>query len=367
MTWLLYGAYGYTGRLLVEEAVGRGHKPVLGGRDAAKTAVIARQYNLEHVAFDLADNDKVRGVVADFDLVFHAAGPFIHTAEPMVQACLAGSTHYLDITGEIPVFEMTLSYDAHAREQGVALISGAGFDIVPTDCLASYVAANLPDATELEIAFWGLSGASAGTAKSMLEMMTNLPQGSLVRRNGRLVSIPLGQGARQITFSNGKVRDALPIPWGDLATAQQATGIPNVTTYMALRLPRGAGWLTPTAARALQFSPLRRLAKKVVDWTVRGPSEQVRQTARSYIWACARDRNGGQKEAWLQTMEAYRLTAVAGIRAVEHTLTQSPAGALTPSLAFGADFVLELPDTHRYDSLPAAESSFREGSDRLSA
>ncbi len=351
MTWLLYGAYGYTGRLLVEEAVARGHRPVLAGRDAEKTAVIARQYNLDHLAFNLNDSDTVRGVVGDFDLAFHAAGPFIHTAEPMVQACLAGQTHYLDITGEIPVFEMTLSYDAHAREQGIALISGVGFDIVPTDCLASYVAANLPGATELEIGFWGLSGASAGTTKSMLEMLTELPRGSLVRRNGRLVSIPLGQGARQITFSNGKVRDALPIPWGDLATAQHATGIPNVTAYMALRLPRGAGWVTPTAVRALQFSPLRRLAHKVVDWTVRGPSEEVRQTARSYIWACARDADGKQKEAWLETMEAYRLTAVAGVRAVEHTLAHSPAGALTPSLAFGADFVLELPETQRLDAL----------------
>lgn len=351
MTWLLYGAYGYTGRLLVEEAVTRGHQPVLAGRDAGKTAVLARQYNLDHVAFDLADSDKVRGVVADFDLVFHAAGPFIHTAEPMVQACLAGQAHYLDITGEIPVFEMTFSYDAHAREQGIALISGVGFDIVPTDCLASYVAARLPGATELEIAFWGMSGASAGTTKSMLEMMTKLPQGSMVRRDGRLVPIPLGEGGRQITFSNGKARDVLPIPWGDLATAQHATGIPNVTAYMAIRLPRGANWVTPTAVRALQFSPVRRLAQKAVDWTVRGPSETVRQTARSYIWACARDAVGNQKEAWLETMEAYRLTAVAGIRAVEHTLAQSPTGALTPSLAFGADFVLELPDTQRLDAL----------------
>lgn len=351
MTWLLYGAYGYTGRLLVEEAVARGHRPVLAGRDGEKTAVIARQYNLDHLAFDLNDGDTVRGLVADFELVLHAAGPFIHTAEPMVQACLAGQAHYLDITGEIPVFEMTLSYDAHAREQGVALVSGVGFDIVPTDCLASYVAANMPGATELEIAFWGLSGASAGTTKTMLEMMTKLPQGSLVRRNGRLVPIPLGEGGRQITFSNGKVRDALPIPWGDLATAEYATGIPNVTTYMAIRLPRGAGWVTPTAVRALQFGPLRQLAKKAVDWTIKGPSETVRQTARSYIWACARDAAGKQKEAWLETMEAYRLTAVAGIRAVEQTMAQGPAGALTPSMAFGADFVLELPETRRFDEL----------------
>jgi short subunit dehydrogenase-like uncharacterized protein len=349
--WLLYGAYGYTGKLLAAEAVARGHRPVLGGRNEAKTAVIARQYNLDHVAFNLDDDDRARRVVADFDLVLHAAGPFIHTAEPMLQACLAGQAHYLDITGEIPVFQTTLSYDAHAHEQGVALISGVGFDIVPTDCLAAYVAAQLSDVTDLEIAFWGLSGASAGTTKTMLEMMTSLPQGSLVRRNGRLIPQPLGQGSKEIRFSNGKTRTALPIPWGDLATAPLSTGATNVTTYMAVRLPPGTGVIAPVATRLMKIGPLRRMAQKAVDWTVAGPDEQTRQTARSYVWACARDAAGHSKEAWLETMEAYRLTAVAGIRAVENTLAQNPVGALTPALAFGPDFVLELPDTKRYDAL----------------
>ncbi len=349
--WLLYGAYGYTGKLLAAEAVARGHRPVLGGRNEAKTAVIARQYNLDHIAFDLDNADTLRGIVADFDLVFHAAGPFIHTSEPMLQACLAGQAHYLDITGEIPVFQTTLSYDTHAREQGVALISGVGFDIVPTDCLGAYVAAHLPGATDLEIAFWGLSGASAGTTKTMLEMMTSLAQGSLVRRNGRLIPQPLGQGSKEIRFSNGKTRTALPIPWGDLATAEHSTGATNVTTYMAIRVPRGTGIVAPLATRLMKIGPVRRLAQKVVDWTVAGPDEQTRQTARSYVWACARDAAGNSKEAWLETIEAYRLTAVAGIRAVEHTLAARPVGALTPSRAFGPDFVLELPETRRYDAL----------------
>ena len=350
--WLLYGAYGYTGRLMVEEAVKRGHRPLLAGRDGEKTAVIAREYDLEHVSLDLRDTDKLHQVVAGVDLVLHAAGPFIHTSEPMVQACLAGQTHYLDITGEIPVFQSTLSYDAHAREQSIVLISGVGFDIVPTDCLGSYVAAQLPEATELELAFMSLSRTSGGTAKTMLEMVPGMPKGGLVRRNGRLVAQPLGQGSRQVTFSNGRTRQVVPIPWGDLATAQLSTGIGNVTTYMAISLPRGTRLLSPLVTRLLQIGPVRRAAQKLVDWTVHGPDEARRQSARSYVWACARDAAGNRREAWLETAEAYRLTAVTGIRAVEHTLNQQPCGALTPSLAFGADFVLEVPDTHRYDALP---------------
>ncbi len=347
--WLLYGAYGYTGQLLAAEAVKRGHKPVLAGRDEGKTAVLAQQLNLPHVAFDLNDTDKLHQIVADFDLVFHAAGPFIHTSEPMVQACLAGRTHYLDITGEIPVFETTLSYDAHAREQGVALVSGVGFDIVPTDCLGSYVAAQLPGATHLEMAFAGLSRASSGTAQTMLEMMADMPQGGLVRRNGRLVPHPFGKGGKQVTFSDGQTRQVTPIPWGDLATAQLSTGIPNVTAYMAISLPPGASLVSPLAARLMKIGPVRQAGRKLISWTIHGPDEALRQRARSYIWACASDDAGNKREAWLETLEAYRLTAVAGILAVENTLRHQPNGALTPSLAFGADFVLEIENTHRFD------------------
>lgn len=351
-TWLLYGAYGFTGKLIIEEALARGHRPLLGGRNADKLIALADRYNLDWIDVGLDDADALRGTVAGVDAVLHAAGPFIHTAEPMLQACLAGESHYLDITGEIPVFETTFSYDVHAREQGVALISGVGFDIVPTDCLGAHVAAQVPAVTTLEVAFRGISSASAGTTKTMLELMTTMPQGSLVRRNGRLEPFPLGEGKQQVRFSNGKTYAVIPIPWGDLATAERSTGAVNVTASMAMRLPPGLGLVRPLAARLMGYGPLRGLAKSIVDATVRGPDADMRATGRSYIWARASNAQGDVREGWLETMEGYRLTAVASVRAVEHVLTGNLSGALTPSQAFGADFVLELPDTTRYDALP---------------
>jgi short subunit dehydrogenase-like uncharacterized protein len=342
-TWLLYGAYGYTGKLLAEEAVRRGHRPLLAGRSAKKLVPLAEALGLEWADADLDDTAALGKTLRGARVVMHAAGPFRFTARPMIAACLEAGAHYLDITGEIPVFQHTFSQDAAARRREVALISGAGFDVIPTDCLACAVAERLSGADRLELAIAGVSRASAGTVKSSLE---SLPTGNRVRRDGKLVSIPFGAGARRIEFLD-RERTALPIPWGDLETAYRSTGIPNITTYMAFP-QRAIPWLRfayPVARLLLKLPFLRRLAAGLVGRVVHGPGEKLRQTGRSQAWAAASRPDGAQEVGWLETMEAYAFTAVAGVRCVEKLLDTHQAGALTPAQAFGAEFVLEIPDT----------------------
>ena len=162
-----------------------------------------------------------------FDLVFHAAGPFTITSDPMLRACLAGVTHYVDITGEIGVFDNTFRYSEPARQKELVFMSGAGFDVIPSDCLVNYVADQLPNAAELELAIVALGSASAGTTNTMLELLPALETGSMVRRNGRYQPYPIGQGAKKVTFSNGRTRTVMPLPWGDLATAYRSTASPT--------------------------------------------------------------------------------------------------------------------------------------------
>ncbi|KAB2863717.1 MAG: NAD(P)H-binding protein, partial [Anaerolineae bacterium] len=133
--WILYGAYGYTGELVAEEALKRGHTPILAGRSAEKLIPLAERLGLEYRVFSLDDTPALKNALADVDLVFHAAGPFIYTASPMLDACIETGTHYVDITGEILVFRKTFKRDEAARQKNIALISGVGFDIIPTDCL----------------------------------------------------------------------------------------------------------------------------------------------------------------------------------------------------------------------------------------
>ncbi len=347
--WLIYGAYGYTGQLLVAEVVQRGYKPTLSGRNPAQLEPLAAQYGLPWLALDLQKQAALNEAIEPFDLVLHAAGPFSQTSDPMIRACLAGKTHYLDITGEIPVFENTLSYDRLAQSRNVALISGVGFDIVPTDCLAAYVAGQLPDATELEIGIHAGLVLSAGTVKTALEQVSG---GSAVRRNGHIQPIRLGQGRKAITFAHGETVECLPIPWGDLATAQQSTGIGNVTAYLSAPGVPGLGVITAVSGFLLRAAPLRHLAQRLVARTVAGPDAETRQTARSYVWAQARNNEGQAAQAWLDLPEIYRFTVLAALNAVQETLARPPAGALTPAQAFTPDFVLTIPGAQRFDRLP---------------
>lgn len=231
MDWVLYGAYGYTGRLILDVALQRGHRPRLLGRDPQRLRCLAEMHGLAWQAVSLDQVNTLRRALRGASAVLHAAGPFVFTAAPMVKACLAVGAHYLDITGEIPVFEAQFARNAQARAAGVTLISGVGFDVTPTDCLAAFLAQQMPTAVSLELAFASGGGASAGTVKSMLASARQ-GRGGALRRDGRLIPAPLGRPIRRVPFAD-RERLTAAIPWGDLSTAWRTTGIPNITTYMA--------------------------------------------------------------------------------------------------------------------------------------
>lgn len=348
---MLYGAYGFTGRLIVAEALNRGHRPLLAGRNVEKLAALAEPYGLAWTPVRLDDTAALHDAVGRCELVLHAAGPFIHTAAPMVEACLATGTHYIDITGELSVFQDIYAQHDMALKRRVALMPGTGLDIVPTDCLARYVAEQVPRATNLETAVVGSGAISGGTARSAVEMLGH-QTGGLVRRDDQLRSEPLGARRRRVTFSDGRVRELLSAPWADLVSAAQTTGIPNITCFLDLPLPRGSERLAQLASHALGWEPLRRAAAPLVARLFGGPDAAQQRHARSYFWARVSDDRGQAAEVWLESIEAYRLTAVTSLLCVERILAEQPAGALTPAGAFGADLILSVDGTRRFDALP---------------
>src|SRR5882672_2341996 len=236
MDWMIYGASGYTGELIAELARTKGLSPVLAGRSEAKVRPLAEKLGFRWREFGL-DKPGLEGM----KLVLHCAGPFSQTSRQMVDACLAARAHYLDVTGEIEVFEAVLARDAEARQSGIVLLPGTGFDVVPSDCLAAKLKAKLPSATSLELAFAVRGRSSPGTLKTALE---NIPKGGLVRRGGKLVRVPPAHLVKEVRFAD-KPRTVMSIPWGDIATAWKSTGIPDITTYVSAR---------PAAIRAARLS-----------------------------------------------------------------------------------------------------------------
>lgn len=345
--YLIYGAYGYTGELIAREAASRGQRPLLGGRNAEKLKPLADELGLDFQACGLDEASELDAVLEKVPVVLHCAGPFAHTSQAMIDACLRTKTHYFDITGEIEVFESAARHDADAKAGGVMLLPGIGFDVVPSDCLAAHLHSRLPSATHLTLAFQAGSRPSRGTATTMAE---NIHSGGMIRRDGQLTDVPGAWKTRSIDFGQGEVQ-TMTIPWGDVSTAWYSTGIPNIEVYMAAplgmrvasRMSRWFGWL-------LASGPVQKMMKNRIQAGPAGPSQRQREQGKSHLWGEVSDDGGRRAVSRLHGPEGYRLTMLAALAGVERALSgTAPAGFQTPSKAFGADFVMELPAVTRED------------------
>jgi short subunit dehydrogenase-like uncharacterized protein len=349
--WLLYGANGYTGELIARRAAAAGERPVLAGRSAEAVGGLAAELGLDHRVFALEEAAEVDRGLAGMAAVLHCAGPFSRTATPMAEGCLRGHVHYLDITGEIDVFEGMAKRGEAARQAGVVLLPGAGFDVVPSDCLAAHLHRRLPTATHLALGFQAVARMSRGTATTMVE---NLHRGGAVRRDGRIVPVPAAGKTRIIDFGAGPV-PAITIPWGDVATAYYTTGIPNIEVYMAApRLVRVFLKLARPVAPLLAARPMQSFLKARIRAGPPGPRAHHRARARSRLWGEAHD--GTQAVvSRLETLEGYELTSRTALLALQRVLDRAaPAGFQTPGRAFGPDFILEVEGTTRRDDPPRA-------------
>jgi short subunit dehydrogenase-like uncharacterized protein len=337
---LIYGATGYTGKLFARHAAERGLAPILAGRNPEKLKAVAGPLGLEMRVAALDDSRGLRGILAGVGCVLHAAGPFSATAAPMLDACFDARAHYLDVTGEIGVFELCESLGAKAREAGLMLMPGVGFDVVPSDCLAAHVAARVPEPHTLRIAIDALGTPTRGTAKTSVEM---LGAGCLVRRAGQIVALPAGSLQRDFDFGFGPTR-CVAAPLGDLVTAWHSTRAEDVEIY----LRGGLGMRAMLRASAplgplLRARAVQRGLKRLLDAAPEGPSDRERTSQRGHLVAEAIGANGETARARLDTPSGYQLTMLAGVEIARRTLAgEAKPGYQTPATAFGADFVLGL-------------------------
>jgi short subunit dehydrogenase-like uncharacterized protein len=344
---LIYGATGYSGRLLADAALATGLRPVLAGRDEAKLAALAARLGLAYRAARLDHPAALTEALRDVHVVLHAAGPFSQTARPMVDACLQAGVHYLDLSAGIDEIEALVGRDAEARGRGVMLMPAVGFDVVPSDCLAAHVARRLPGAERLAIGIHGLTLATRGSAKAFAEYAG---RDILVRRNGALRTVPPGTLERDFDFGDGP-RASSAVSWGDVSAAYYTTGIPNVEVYFEAT-PAMRSMLLTTRA----FGPLLRsgisqaMLKTWSDMLPEGPTPAQRAAAFTVLVAESEDRRGRRARARLYAPEAYTLTALTATAIARRTLAGDlEVGFQTPGRVYGPDFVLGFTGVRRED------------------
>jgi len=344
---LIYGATGYTGELIAREAVRRGLNPVLAGRSGS-VATLADALGCEHRTASLDDPAALDRLLQGAGVVLHCAGPFSATAAPMVAACLRQRSHYLDITGEIDVLEAVHARDAAAQQSGVVLCPATGFDVVPTDCVASRLKRELPDATFLSLGFASKGRPSRGTLKTSIE---NLARGGRIRSAGRITAVAHAFRERDIDFGEG-VRSAVTIPWGDVSTAYWTTGIENIECYIAMPADSIAKLKRlNTFGGLLKFGPVQGFMKRLATRGPAGPDAAARAANTMLVWGEAQAPSGARVTARVRVANGYDVTVHAALAIAQHLLAGKPAAAghRTPSQLMGDGFVETLPGSGRIE------------------
>lgn len=343
-SFLLYGANGYTGGLIAKYAVQYGLNPILAGRREDAIKPLADQLKLSYKIFDLTNSSLLKAALQEVKVVVHAAGPFSNTARQMIDACLQTGTHYLDINGDIQVFEQIKSLDAVAKEKNIMLLPGVGFDVVPTDCMALHLKNRLPDATHLKLAFASIGGAvSHGTA---MTIVSKLGEGGAARENGQIVKKPLGEKGMWVNFGSIKLF-VMSIPWGDVSTAHFTTGIPNIESYTAVK---------PTAYKILKLQKLfnwllraegvKNIFRKKIKQRPAGPDDEMRSKAKSLVWGEASNAKNETVTAHFTCADGYTLTALSSLIIAKKVLEENfNPGYQTPASCYGEELIMEIPGT----------------------
>ncbi|MDX2169765.1 MAG: saccharopine dehydrogenase NADP-binding domain-containing protein, partial [Deltaproteobacteria bacterium] len=314
---LLYGATGFSGRLIAQRACALGLSPILAGRDAARLGGLARELGCEARAVGLEDAARLAATLDGVAVLLNAAGPFTATTAPLVEACLAAGVHYLDISGEVPALAALARRHAQAAACGVMILPAVGFVVLPSDCLAAHVARRLPGATALTIAVSRTDALSRGSRRTILEQWGSIVA---VRRNGVLTSVPIGTRERRVDFGRG-ARPTAAVSWGDVVTAFHTTGIPNIETYLEVSPAERALFRFNQQLSAIGGqAALRPLLGLPAALLGEGPSAQQRAGGSRVIVAEASDADGCTVRARLRTPEAYGFTALTAVAVAQRVL-----------------------------------------------
>ena len=344
---MIYGASGYTGKLLARCAAAAGLRPILAGRDATRLRAVAAPLGLRTRVVPIDDAKRQSEALRDVHVLLNAAGPFAATARPLVDACLRTGTHYLDLGGELPVFRALEGRDGEACAKKIMLMPGAGFLVVASDCLAKYVAEQVQSPHWLRIGTSRSMFLSRGSAKTMIGLVADKV---CVRRNGELTPVAVGAVERAFDYGDGP-RLSTAMSMAELVTAFRTTKIKNIESYVEVAPLERATMRFASRWAWLLRNPLCQVALQTqAELLPDGPSPDDTRLHRRTVVVEAYNQKGRSAAARLHTPEAYRFTAAAALAIAQRVLDDKfTVGFQTPAQAYGPDFVLELAGVRRCD------------------
>ncbi len=337
--WMLYGCTGYSGKLIARECHRQGLKPILAGRSESKVRQLAEEFGFEFRVFDLADSKQIESALTDCFMIFNAAGPFTQTCEPILSACLKLGVHNLSLVGEVPLLESLQKYDQAAKEAGITVGIGLGYDVIPTDCIANILKERMPDATHLTIMMQGTSHMSPGSTKEMIEQLGEQP--FWARKNGELIES--AAKTKKIDVGLGETL-AMTIAWGDISSAYFSTNIPNIEVYATLSrievlMMQAISKLKPL----IRIKRVQGWINKVIDLTVKGPSDFVLEETPVYFLGEVSNAKGDVIQAKLETASGYRLTYLGAVFGIKHVLENAvKTGYQTPAQLLGSNAIEQI-------------------------
>lgn len=328
---LIYGATGYTGKLLTEKIDLKNYSVIIAGRNERKLKEVSRNYNYDYRTFSLRNGEIVCEFIKDIDIVLNVAGPFAENIDNLIDACIENKTHFIDLA--MDPTELA-KYHMQAKQADVMLLSGAGHAFLPLDCLGGYLYEKMPNADYLSIYISGMDTMSRGTAKSNIAL---IKKGIHHRKNGRFKKIR-HMKLNKMNIDN-KSKEFVPAAFG-VPTLTYSTGIKNIESYFEstpavkpfIFVIKYLSWL-------FKFKFVERMFVKKMGELPEGPTEEERANGKIEYLARVKDQEDNVLEAVLTTPEAYKTTYLAAFATLKNIKNNFKPGFQTPYKLFGADIL----------------------------
>ena len=325
---MIYGANGYTGRLLTKHLLKTGLRPILAAR-SNKIEAIGKELNCPTKIFSI---ENAAADLDDIDFFVNLAGPFSITQDKLIQACVKSKTNYLDIAGEYDEVKNAFKYNDESSEAGIAILPAAGFGVVPTDIAAKIACENMTNPISLKIIYATVGGASRGTLKTVLK---DIQKNGHILVNGKYQVAKPAQSEITVDVFSKRFK-AVYNPWrADLFSAYKSTGVPNIETYSEF-----PGFVVSMMKGKLNW--LKNLIlNRLINFLPEGPSDKQLAKGSTYIKAIAKNSKGDESIVEMKGPEAYLFTALSIQKMMQLVLSKHAKGCITPS-DLGVNWVYDL-------------------------